>query len=86
MLGPLTEHRHLGAMNVEVSKYLCERPSSVRWKRTHRRARIRKKWRKRYGKLTVVGKCSGRAFQVGDQLVVCPCVWAELDKLKDVSH
>jgi hypothetical protein len=36
-------------MRLTVSKHICKPPLFLRWRRNHRRARINKKWHKRYG-------------------------------------
>lgn len=67
-------------MQVVVSGSMCEPPTFLRWKRSHRRSRINKKWHKKYG--AVMKPCPGRAFQLpGCKLVVCPHVNAMLRKL-----
>lgn len=47
------------------------------WKRTHKRRRIAKKWRKRYG---AKWRCMYKAYQIGDMIHVCPCVYAAMQK------
>lgn len=64
-------------MKIYVSTFLCERPF-LRWARPHRKTRIAKKWRKKYG--AIFGRCPGKAFQLlGMGMVVCPCVMAALE-------
>lgn len=60
----------LSQMPVKVSRYLCQ-PEFAGWLKSHRRSRINKKWHKRYGPRL---RCKGRAYQIGDTFVVCPCV------------
>lgn len=68
----------LGGVRVILNNYLCERPF-VRWARTHRKARINKKWRKRYG--AIYANCPGKAWEVaGFGIVVCPHVYEAIKK------
>lgn len=72
MVGQIT------GMRVYVERYLCDRPF-LRWVKNHRKKRIAKKWRKKYG--AIYGMCPGKAFQIaGMGLVVCPCANAVLIK------
>lgn len=63
-----------------VNQYACKLPEFVRWRRTHKKARIAKKWRKRYG--AVMSTCPGVYVLMGktahtkESIVVCPC-WME---------
>ena len=68
----------LNGMPLRVDRYLCDPPRFIRWKRNHRKARINKKWHKKYG--AVYAYCQGKGYQVGGQLVVCPCMKAQLVK------
>lgn len=66
----------LDGIPITVSRMLCE-VKFLRWRRTHRRARIRKKWRKRYG--MVLAKCPGVSYRLlGVGLICCPCVFTML--------
>ncbi len=47
---------------VRVSVYACTPKKFLRWKKSHRRSRINKKWHKRYGAEYEV--CRGVAFQI----------------------
>lgn len=68
----------LSGMPVRVDRNLCQ-SEFVRWKRTHRKSRIAKKWRKRYG--PVVACKGGQAYQIrGLGLCLCPCTKRQLDK------
>jgi hypothetical protein len=63
-------------LKLYLERSLCERPF-LRWARTHRKARIRKKWRKKYG--PVFAQCPGKAIKIGLRgLIVCPCTMAAL--------
>lgn len=66
------------AMPLMVSIYLCQ-TSFLRWRRTHKKARIRKKWRKRYG--AVFSQCKGHFYKIGDTFMACPCVAAQIRKV-----
>lgn len=59
---------------IAVNGYLCQR-AFVGWNRTHRKKRIAKKWRKRYGRKMA---CQGHSFMVGHKLHCCPCAYAKL--------
>ena len=69
-----------------VNSFICE-PKFVRWAKVHKRRRIAKKWRKRYGPIV---RCPGVMFDVAPmdffgkktprQFICCPCVKAVLDK------
>jgi hypothetical protein len=61
----------LSAIRLTIDRYLC-RPEFVGWKKSHRKARINKKWHKRYGPIL---RCKGHAYHVrGMGIVCCPCV------------
>ena len=66
-------------ISVVKSPYLCDSPKFLRWRKSHRKARINKKWHKRYGYETTT--CPGVAYQMGRQLM-CPCVVAQMEKMK----
>ena len=69
----------LASTKVSVNRYLCNGGKFVRWKRSHRKSRINKKWHKRYG--MILSKCSGVCYEVqGIGMVMCPCVEAQLKK------
>lgn len=55
-----------------VCRWLCDPPKFIRWKRKHRKARINKKWQKRYG--AVYEYCKGVAWNACGNLHVCPCM------------
>lgn len=60
-----------------VSKSLCIR-MFIGYKRNHRKARINKKWHKRYGMKT---KCEVEICEMNNgSLVMCPCRKRELDE------
>lgn len=68
---------------VTVTRFLCERPY-LGQARTHRKSRINKKWRKRYG--IKLGPCPGKEFSVrGMGFFVCPHVMAELEKIEELK-
>lgn len=67
----------LGALKINISNYLCN-VQHVRFRRNHRKARVNKKWHKKYGSIT---RCVANAFQIeGMGLVMCPCRKRELDE------
>jgi hypothetical protein len=68
----------LAGFQVVVSPHICDSPMFVRWVKTHKRPRIAKKWHKRFG--AVMSRCPGKAFEVGNRLLVCPHVMTELRK------
>ena len=69
-----------------VEPLICE-SKFVRWVKTHKRRRIAKKWRKRYG---AIFWCPGVMFEIASmefhcmrtprQFVCCPCVKAAIDQ------
>jgi len=60
----------VSGIKVTISRMLCQQ-EFVRWRKSHRKARINKKWHKRYGPVTV---CKGHGYQVaGIGIVGCPC-------------
>lgn len=66
----------LYGINLTVSRYLCKTEFS-HWRRPHRKKRIAKKWRKRYG--AVMKPCPGVAYQIaGMGVVSCPCIAAKI--------
>lgn len=70
----------IAGLRVTVQRHLCQ-TKFLRWARTHRRSRINKKWRKKYG--PVIAPCPGFAFEIaGMGLLVCPCVAAKLKEGK----
>ena len=61
----------LHGMNVQISHYLCDLPTFLRWRRNHRKVRINKKWHKKYGYITK--PCPGKCYEIrGIGLVMCP--------------
>lgn len=66
---------------------LCTPGGPLRPRRPHRRARIAKKWQKRYG--WVMKPCPGNAFEMmdygGRRIVCCPCVIAAV-KAREVAQ
>jgi len=68
----------LASMPVHCEKYFCK-TTFAGWRRTHKKSRIAKKWRKKYG---ATYKCFGHAVRFNGTLVVCPCVMKEIDKLE----
>lgn len=62
-------------MKVIVDRHLCQ-VEFVRWRRQHRKARINKKWQKRYG---AIYACSGVAWCLGHLYLLCPCAMAALE-------
>lgn len=64
--------------NVFSDPHLCDCPRFVRWNRTHRRPRVNKKWRKRYG--ATYERCRGVVVRVGGNLHACPCAVDEMKK------
>ena len=79
----LVTNNFSASMPVVVSKFLCDFAAASFSLRRHRRVRINKKWNKRYGMLYYPPHCTGKAYQVMGKLVVCPCVFKELEKLKE---
>lgn len=67
----------INSMPVRVSHFLCER-RFLRFAKSNRRARINRKWHKKYG--VVYTECPGKAWQMGDTLYACPHVAAALQK------
>ena len=73
-------------MNLTVDPHMCE-SKFVRWAKVHKRRRIAKKWRKRYGPIM---RCPGVMFEVAAmeffgkrtprRFICCPCIKAALDK------
>lgn len=77
----------LGGVPVTVDRHLCK-IEFLRWARTHRKSRIAKKWRKRYG--AVYSECPGVGYEMGlfkftRRLVVCPCAHAKIIRARGVS-
>lgn len=66
----------VGGIRVVVDKFLCRTDRLVQ-RRTHRKSRINKKWRKKYGFDSV---CKGHTVIIGRDARVCPHVKAKLDK------
>jgi len=80
-------------MPVYVNKHLCQMVF-VRWRRSHRKSRINKKWQKKYGAVCV---CSGHGYVMKMQepprrvpggvfipegkelLIACPCLVRQLE-------
>ncbi len=61
----------LHGISVTVNDMLCRNDKMVRPKRPHRRARVQKKWIRRYG--WVMGGCTGHGYEMaGVGLVGCP--------------
>lgn len=69
----------LSGMPVYVESHLC-RPHFVRFRKNHRKARINRKWHKKYGAIT---RCDGHAYQVLNRLIVCPCSMRKMRELAD---
>lgn len=61
-----------------VAPYLCDRPKFIRWKRTHKKARIAKKWKKRYG--GVYTNCKGVFLTMFGKQYLCPHAMRQLTK------
>lgn len=59
----------MNGMSVLENSHLCQM-EFVRWRKTHRKSRINKKWRKRYG---AVLACKGHGYQMAGSVVGCPC-------------
>ncbi len=58
-----------------VDPHLCQ-VTFVRWRKNHRKARINKKWHKKYG---YVSECKqDSVYQVMGRLIGCPCMIAKL--------
>lgn len=82
----------IGGIPVIVDRNLCQ-PEFIRWRKKHRKSRIAKKWRKKYGAVTA---CKGVAFEistpsiadlwlpiqekrvVAKNFLVCPCFKAKM--------
>lgn len=60
-----------------VDKYLCQ-VTFIRFKKSHRKSRINKKWHKRYGIITAC--VNDKAFKVGNKILVCPCMFEKMKK------
>lgn len=67
----------IGGTPVYINEWLCE-TKFVRWRKSHRKARINKKWHKKYG--AIYSHCVGRGYQMGGKLILCPCMAAALRK------
>ncbi len=68
----------IGGMKIVVNRYLCK-VEFVRWRKSHRKSRINKKWHKKYG---AIWRCKGMCFNLqGHTLVMCPCTHAEMMKV-----
>ena len=64
-------------MNITVDRHLCER-KFIRWVKSHKKARINKKWHKKYG---YISRCEGHAYEVrGMGLVCCPCFHEQMKR------
>ena len=67
----------MAGIRLHRDRYLCQ-PRFVRWKKTHRKSRIRKKWRKKYGAVTA---CAGYAYEMkGIGVIACPCMYDKIKK------
>lgn len=65
-------------LRVYVAAELC-RMEFVRWRKSHRKSRINKKWHKKYG---AIHRCANtEGIRMGDSLHVCPCVKAKMDRI-----
>lgn len=67
----------LDGIPLTIDYQLCQL-EFVGWKKNHRKARINKKWHKKYGPIL---RCKGHVFRVGSKIVCCPCSWTSLAKL-----
>lgn len=67
---------HFGGFPFRISNYICEPPTFVRWKRSHRKARINKKWHKLHGPVT--STCRGVAYRMGGEMIACPCAMLKI--------
>lgn len=51
----------IAGVRVQVSRFICDGPQFVRWRKSHRKSRINKKWHKRYG--AIFTTCPGKPFR-----------------------
>jgi hypothetical protein len=73
----------IGGMKVYVNPILCNRVF-LRWARTHRKRRINKKWRKRYG--AIFRPCPGIVLEFYSAFYLCPCALAAVRKNRSVTR
>lgn len=67
----------IAGMRVFENDFICEL-KFVRWARTHRKKRIREKWKKRYGPIMA---CKGVAYKINKiGLMVCPCMMKKMQE------
>lgn len=67
----------LTGVKVYIEKCMCK-TEFIRWRKSHKRSRINKKWHKRYG---AIYACKGVAYNMkGIGLICCPCFKREMDK------
>lgn len=52
----------LFSIPIIVNQYACEGPKFLRWRKSHRRSRINKKWHKKYG--AIYKPCPGVWYEV----------------------
>ena len=69
-------------IRVYVDPFLCQN-DEIRQRRTNRKSRINKKWRKKYGLVTI---CRGHTFMVGPMAHMCSHFLARLKKKIDVEN
>jgi hypothetical protein len=55
-----SDEQMIGGIPIIVDRYICK-PEFIRWRRKHRKARINKKWRKKYG---AVIACKGVGYEM----------------------
>lgn len=62
---------NLAGIRITESRYICESPRFLRWRRNHRKSRLNRKWHKKYG--AVMTTCPGVYYEVrGQGLIMCP--------------
>lgn len=69
----MTPIPRLDGMAVIVDRYACQQ-EFVGWRRVHRKKRINKKWRKKYGPAL---RCTKPVYRIAGKVLFCPCSYAE---------